>query len=580
MKFKALACDYDGTLASHDRIPPPTLAALERARARGLRLILATGRTFFELTRVCDRLDLFHAVVAENGGVLYFPAEGRICDMAVAPPPPLLAELARQGVPYEAGRVVIGTTRSWEGAVRRALAASGVTMALVPNRASLMLLPQGVSKASGVRHIIRMLGLSARDVLALGDAENDLAMFEACGFSGCPGNAVAEARARADWTFPGDDGAAIAAALDGQIVDGRLALPASPRHRLRLGWAAHTAEPADVPARDVNLLVQGDPHSGKSWLTGALIERLASDRYATCVIDPEGDYQVLAALPGVTWAAVRRPADWADALSTLRHDPAASVVADLSASPHEEKVRLVEAGLGQIRALREERGLPHWVVLDEAHYSLHPGGVSADAFLREDKGFCLVTHRASWLRPLVVDALDFFVLARTTRPEDLGFLHAQLPHIALEHALPTLPPGEFLLADRAGLAMTFVTPPRLTSHVRHLHKYADRPLAHDQCFAFRGEAGAVVGLAATLGEFLACIARVDASVLDHHARRGDFSRWVHDVYGDVTASARLRKIERRWLRGEIGDLRPAIAQCLTPTTPGLFHPVRDTLSPP
>ncbi len=46
-----------------------------------------TGRTFFELSRVCDRLDLFDAVVAENGGVLYFPAAGRICDMAVGPPP-------------------------------------------------------------------------------------------------------------------------------------------------------------------------------------------------------------------------------------------------------------------------------------------------------------------------------------------------------------------------------------------------------------------------------------------------------------------------------------------------------------
>jgi len=71
--FKVLACDYDGTLASEDRLGPEVLVALRKAREVGLRPILVTGRTFFELTRVCEHLDLFDGVVAENGGVLYFP---------------------------------------------------------------------------------------------------------------------------------------------------------------------------------------------------------------------------------------------------------------------------------------------------------------------------------------------------------------------------------------------------------------------------------------------------------------------------------------------------------------------------
>jgi len=569
MRFKALACDYDGTLASHDRIAPPTLAALERARAAGLRLALVTGRTFFELSRVCDRLDLFDAVVAENGGVLYFPAAGRICDMAVGPPASLLAELERLEIPYQAGRVVIGTTIEHEAAVRQALAATGVTMALVLNRTSLMLLPHGVSKASGVRPVIGMLGLSHRDVLALGDAENDLDLYEACGFAACPGNAVAGVKARADWVFPGDNGAAIAAALDDLIVDGRLSLPASARHRLRLGWAARTAEPATVPARDVNLLVQGDAHSGKSWLTGALIERLAGDRYATCVIDPEGDYQVLAALPGVTWSVVRQESEWSEALFVLRHDPAATVVVDVSGSSHAEKVRLVEAGLRHIRALRQERGVPHWVVLDEAHYLLHAEGVSDEVFGVDDRGFCLVTHRASWLRPRVAHTLDIFVLARTTRAEELNFLRAHLPTAALESVLGQLPEREFLLAERNGKAMTFVPPPRLTSHVRHLHKYTDRTLTPHHRFLFRTPDGSPVVTACTLAEFVSALGRVDDDVLDHHAARGDFSRWVFDVFGDRVAGAHLRKVERRWTRGEIGDLRQALAQALHPTIPGV-----------
>src|SRR3989304_9460392 len=92
---KALACDYDGTLASEDRPGPGRLAALGKAREAGLRLILVTGRTFFELTRVCERLDLFDGVVAENGGVLYFPATAVIRALAPPPPPRFLAEIGR-----------------------------------------------------------------------------------------------------------------------------------------------------------------------------------------------------------------------------------------------------------------------------------------------------------------------------------------------------------------------------------------------------------------------------------------------------------------------------------------------------
>ena len=112
MLFKALACDYDGTLASEDRIGAEARAALGPARAAGLRLILVTGRTFFELTRVCDCLDLFEAVVAENGAVLYYPAESMVRDQGPPPPGRLLAELDRRGVYYQAGRVIVATARS------------------------------------------------------------------------------------------------------------------------------------------------------------------------------------------------------------------------------------------------------------------------------------------------------------------------------------------------------------------------------------------------------------------------------------------------------------------------------------
>lgn len=565
--FKALACDYDGTLANDDTIGPETLAALREARKAGLRLILVTGRTFFELTRVCEPLDLFDAVVAENGAVVYYPQAGAIQDQAPPPPPRLLAELDRRGIYFQMGRVIVGTARTDEERVREAMAGVGVSLRCVYNRGALMLLPAGISKGSGVRQVIRALGLSFHDVLALGDAENDLDFFEACGWAGCPSNAVAPLAAQADWVFPGHDGDAIARAVVGSLLPGGLPLDLSPRHRVPLGWVVESAEPVTIPERGINVLVQGDPLSGKSWLTGSLVERLLGRRYAICVIDPEGDYRVLASLPGVTWVEIQSKGAIEQALAPFDRDPAACVVADLSNLAHGDKVQGTETALLAIRDLRRRGGRPHWVVLDEAHYSLHREGVADAAVGFEDKGFCLATYKASWLRESVTQALDVVVLARTTAPEELFFIRRLLAEAgrSSEGVVPVLrdlPRGEFVLVrrQRAGDAplATFAATPRETPHVRHLTKYADTCVPPERRFFFRRGDGRVLAAADSLNEFRQALVSIDDDVLAHHARRGDFSRWVLEVFSDPHLAGQLHKVEARWARGEITDLRHAL----------------------
>jgi hypothetical protein len=564
--FKALACDFDGTLASEDRVGPAVREALVAARRAALRLVLVTGRTFFELTRVCDCLELFDGVVAENGAVIYYPGSAMIRDQGPPPPGRLLAELDRRGIYYQVGRVIVGTARTDEPAVKEALAAAGVTRDLVYNRAALMLLPSGVSKGSGVQHVLRHMGLSPHDVLALGDAENDFPLFDACGFSGCPGDSLPEVQARADWVFPGRHGDGIAAAIVEQILADRLPVEQSPRHRVSLGWAAATSEPVTIPARGVNVLIHGDPHSGKSWLAGALAERLIGARYAVCVIDPEGDYRVLARLPGVRWAEIQEPKDLDGALDTLGHLPSASTVLDLSTLPHAAKVAFIERALRTIRETRRRVGRPHWVLIDEAHYSLHEGGVAADALGLADRGFCLVTYRPSWLQEPVTRAVDVFVLARTSGAEELARLGAILPTVAelagIRETLARLPRGEFLLVqpDRGSQigSLTFVAAPRQTVHVRHLAKYIDSCVPPGREFLFRGPEGRVRGTADSLQSFRRLVATTPDDVLAHHAGRGDFSRWVRDVFADADLARQLGKIEARWRRGELADLRRAI----------------------
>ena len=66
-----------------------------------------------------------------------------------------------------------------------------------------------------------------------------------------------------------------------------------------------TGEPLDFAVRGRNILIGGDPKSGKSWMAGSLCEQLILQRYSLCILDPEGDYACLEALPGV----IVRPID-------------------------------------------------------------------------------------------------------------------------------------------------------------------------------------------------------------------------------------------------------------------------------
>jgi hydroxymethylpyrimidine pyrophosphatase-like HAD family hydrolase len=74
--FLALATDYDGTLANRGQIGAEAVEALERFKDTGRRLILVTGRELPHMKEAFPRLESFDRVVAENGAVIYDPANG------------------------------------------------------------------------------------------------------------------------------------------------------------------------------------------------------------------------------------------------------------------------------------------------------------------------------------------------------------------------------------------------------------------------------------------------------------------------------------------------------------------------
>ena len=73
MIFVALAVDYDGTLAHDGRVDDATIAALDKVKKSGRKVILVTGRELPDLKRVFDGIEIFDLIVAENGALLFGP---------------------------------------------------------------------------------------------------------------------------------------------------------------------------------------------------------------------------------------------------------------------------------------------------------------------------------------------------------------------------------------------------------------------------------------------------------------------------------------------------------------------------
>ncbi|HEY7161867.1 MAG TPA: HAD-IIB family hydrolase, partial [Acidobacteriota bacterium] len=74
MRYFALACDYDGTLAHHGVVEQKSIDALKELKKSGRRAILVTGRHLDDLENVFPELNIFDCIVGENGGLLYFPS--------------------------------------------------------------------------------------------------------------------------------------------------------------------------------------------------------------------------------------------------------------------------------------------------------------------------------------------------------------------------------------------------------------------------------------------------------------------------------------------------------------------------
>jgi HAD superfamily hydrolase (TIGR01484 family) len=261
---KVVALDIDGTLLkwvegagmTYERVEARTHAAVHRALDAGAHVVLASGRSPHGMTRIADLLDLRGQgeervwIVASNGAVVfrYPPVEvvheetfdaGPAVRAILARHPSVLVAVEERGVGYRlnapfpegelsgdmiitdvdeivsrpVSRVIIRDPESSAEdfvALAEELGLHG-TDYVVGWTAWLDLSPVGVSKASGLAHVVGELGLTSDDVLAIGDGRNDIEMLQWAGRGIAMGQAIQEVIDAADGVTDSvyEDGAAV-----------------------------------------------------------------------------------------------------------------------------------------------------------------------------------------------------------------------------------------------------------------------------------------------------------------------------------------------------------------------------------
>jgi HAD superfamily hydrolase (TIGR01484 family) len=542
VRYHCLASDYDGTLALHGHVNGPTAAALKRLRDSSRALVLVTGRELDELLGIFPNIHLFDWVVAENGGLLYHPATKAIRPLADPPDERFVQRLRERGVAkLSVGRVIVATWEPYETVVLEAIRDLGLGLQVIFNKGAVMVLPSGVTKATGLKTALAELGLSRHNTVAVGDAENDHAMLTWCECGVAVANALPALKERADWVTGSDHGEGVAQVVDALLTDDLSAVTERiARHDVTLG--RRDGEDICIRPYGLNLLIAGSSGSGKSCIARSLLERLSDATYQACIVDPEGDFCELE--QAVSVGTSQQPPTLDEVLQVL-HKPRQSVVANLEALPPAERRGFFAGLLPRIADLRKKKGVPHWLLVDEADQLMPHEADAANVPLMPP---CETLWIAVEPRKLAVEVLKSVEVIVTV---------GDRAHETLEQALAAsgepdvrVAPAE-LHADEAILyRCRSGQPPQvidiLASRAQqreHQQEFVHGNLGPERSFVFRGPLNKLKLRAQNLSNFLLMAEGIDDETWLHHLQQGDYSRWIREAVRDPHLGDEAARIE-------------------------------------
>lgn len=474
MRYTAVALDFDGTIAHDGAVPPHVVEGLRRLKETRRHLLLVTGRELPELLSIFPPIDIFDRVVAENGALLYRPQSGERVELGEAPPPALVEALRARGVPISVGASIVATVEPHETVVLQTIRELGLERPVIFNKGAVMILPPGINKASGLARALKELGLSARNLVAAGDAENDHALLDAAEYSVAVANAIATLKQAADRVTrePRGDGV-LEIVADLVAHDLANAPPRRERRALTLGKDASGAD-ISLPPWGRSMLVTGGHGSGKSSFTRRVLERLCTAGYQFCVLDGRGEY--LDFQPAVVFGTQEAAPDPFEILTALEKPDVQAVVC-LAAILPAKRAAFFDKLNAELRALREKTGRPHWLVIDEAQELVPRMESSMVAEGPPAENAIYVTSDPGAIDPRIVASAGAVAVRGANARQSLEALGNVLPHD--RPAEPLRMPGEseaLVWLRGSGKAPCLVTLPPRTHPDRALRNDVGRLL--------------------------------------------------------------------------------------------------------
>ena len=278
MPYRLLALDVDGTLLDPaGELRDAVRQAVIAARQAGLRVILCTGRRFRSTRPVAQDLQLDGPVVVHNGALVKDVASAETLHCHPLPEPlcrrgldvlrrlappliyldsfheevdiltepletlhPFQQEYLQDNIPYcrfvddlaatrLRGVVMLSVMAEAERlqalrpAVEDALAGHGHTKMILNKNFRghiLEVLPATVSKWQALERLMAAEGVTAEDVMAIGDDYNDLEMIRGAGLGVAMGNAVEPVRAAAGYVTGSNDEDGVVQAIERFVLRG------------------------------------------------------------------------------------------------------------------------------------------------------------------------------------------------------------------------------------------------------------------------------------------------------------------------------------------------------------------------
>ncbi len=558
MRYFVLATDYDGTLAADGRVNDETIAALERLRLSGRKLILVTGRELDDLQRVFPQIDLFDCVVAENGALLYKPASRQEKPLGSQPPEEFIQALRNRHVdPLSVGRVIVATWHPNETTVLQTIRDLGLELQVIFNKGAVMILPSGINKAAGLSAALDEMKLSSHNVVGVGDAENDHAFLELCECSVAVANALPMVKERVDFVTNGSRSAGVVELIDKLLASDLSEIETQQqRHNILLGTREDGSQ-VQMAAYGSSILLAGTSGGGKSTLATAVLERIAEQKYQFCIIDPEGDYENFE--DAVVLGDAKRSPRVEEVLDLLEQ-PHQNVIVNLLGIALADRPAFFAELLPQLQELRVRTGRPHWIVVDEAHHLMPSSWNPASLTLPQKlDGMMFITVHPDQMAPAALSLVDTMITVGKSPEQNIKQFCEVVGHCPPELAPQNLEPGEAIAWFRQTDTEPFrfrITPGH-TERRRHVRKYAEGQLGQDKSFYFTGPEGKLNLRAQNLILFTQLAEGVDDETWLYHLQQGDYSRWFREAIKDESLAEEAQKVQET-ANGSASESRTAI----------------------